>query len=1069
MRLATLAGLLLACCARGLFAQETQPIKLPVVEGRDDIRVVHVPVGNGPVPRQVHQIVQDNQGFLWFSSQDGLKRYDGYEFKTYRPDTKKSNSLSGVFINSLFKDRFGMLWIGSDTYLDSYDPKTGTFRHFEGIHSQVYDINQDREGSMWLATNDGLLRLEPTTGRTIRYRNSPSDPASLSSNLARATFQDRQGTFWVATAKGLDVLDLRTGKVTRHFAMQIAGTFLASLFEDHSGILWLTYTTGNGLASLDPKTGIVTSYSFHQVEPERSLIAGVNAILEDEDGTLWLGTQGSGLLKLDKSRKEFVRYQNDPSDPSSLSGNSVSSLLEDREGNIWLGTGGEGIDHFPGKPLAFKNYRNQPGNRNSLGNDFVVSAYKDGRGILWVGTRAVLNRIDAQSGQFSFYRAAGGPGNLSNTNVFSIVEDRSGYLWFGTLGGGLNRLDGRTGQFTVYRHDPNDPHTLSDDVVGSLLVDRKGTLWVGTDNGLNRFDPATQHFVAYRVNGKDVSRYHAIAEDSDGALWLGSWEAGLQRFDPATGRFTVYRHAVDDLRSLSNNRVNSVYVDSSGTIWAGTQSGLDRFNQASRKFAAFDEHDGLPNSTIISILGDDRGDLWLGTNNGLSRFNPRTGSFRNYYASDGLPGNEFNGYGTAHRTSNGEMFFCSYRGLVTFFPDQIVDSSYVPPVVLTDLLLFGNPVSPGEDSPLKQPISVTSSIALVHSQNNISFEFSSLSYASPERNRYRYRLEGLDKQWNETDSHRRFASYTTLSPGNYIFRVQGSNNRGKWNESGVSVHIQLLPPWWSTWWLRASVVAALLLLLWCAYHIRVRQLARQFNMRLEERVSERTRIARDLHDTLLQSFQGVLLRFQTAHVLFPTRPADAQRILESTIDQAAHAITEGREAVQGLRASTVETNDLVPAITKLGEELTAEASGDRAVGLCVEVQGVPRSLHPIVRDEVYRILGEALRNAIRHAEANQIEVELRYAERQFRLQIRDDGKGIDPKFLGAQGREGHFGLHGMRERAKLIRGKLTVWTAPGSGTEIELSMPAAYAYAASTDARRSWLAKLAGTSAESTS
>lgn len=298
--------------------------------------------------------------------------------------------------------------------------------------------------------------------------------------------------------------------------------------------------------------------------------------------------------------------------------------------------------------------------------------------------------------------------------------------------------------------------------------------------------------------------------------------------------------------------------------------------------------------------------------------------------------------------------------------------------------------------------------------------------------------------------------------------VSASNGDNLWNEAGAVMSVDVPPAFNQTTWFRAACVAAFLATLWALYRLRLHQIAKGFNARLEERVAERTRIARDLHDTLLQSFQGLLLRFQTVSALLETRPADAKEILTNAIDQTAQAITEGREAVQGLRVSAVEPSDLARAIKALGEELAAVASSATSVGLQVGVEGTPRTLHPIVRDEVYRIASEALRNAFQHAEAKQIEVELRYDKRRFQLRIRDDGKGIDPNFLTAEGREGHFGLHGMRERAKLIGGKLTVWTALDSGTEIELNIPAARAYGASR--RRSWFAeKFSGNSVESDS
>jgi signal transduction histidine kinase/ligand-binding sensor domain-containing protein/CheY-like chemotaxis protein len=1096
IRSATLAGLLFACCWSALFAQQTRPIKLPVADGRD-LRFTHVFFGDGPAPKQVTQIVRDNQGFLWFATQDGLKRYDGYKFKTYRPDPRNPNSLSGVFVNSLYTDRAGMLWVGSDQYLDRYDPATDKFTHFRyapgdpaRIEGQVLDIKQDHEGTMWLATNHGLNRLDEAAGRSLRYQHNPSDPASLSSSLVKSTFEDKQGTFWVATEKGLDIFDRRTGKVTRHFPLRIAGTFLINLFEDHAGVLWVIFSTGNGLASLDRTTGIVTRYSFHEIEPDSSLLAGVNAIQEDGDGTLWLGTQGSGLLKLDKNRKQFIRYRNDPSDPDSLSANTIQSMLEDREGNIWVGTGGGGVNRFPRKPAPFKNYRYQAGNRNSLGNDFVISAYQDSRGVLWVGSRTVLNRIDRQSGQVTRYQiAGGGPHNLSNTNVLSIVEDRSGYLWFGTFGGGLNRFDRRTGQFKVYRHDPADPHSLCDDAVLSLFVDRQGTLWAGTDNGLNRFDPDAQNFRVYRAKGADASKYHAIAEDLDGALWLGGWEGGVKRFDPTTGQFNIYRHDVNNPRSLSSDGVTSIYIDSEGTIWAGTQSGLDRFDRATRSFTAFDERDGLPNSTILAILADKRGNLWLGTNNGLSRFDPHTNTFRNYYASDGLPGNEFNGYGTAYETPSGEMFFSSYSGLVTFFPDQVVDNSYIPPVVLTDFRLFGDPVSVGGDSPLKRPISLTRFINLSHIQNIFSFEFSALSYSSPERNRYRYRLEGLETRWNETDSNRRFASYTTLSPGDYVFRVQGSNNRGVWNESGACVAIRILPPWWSTWWFRVVVAVSLLLSLWSAYQIRVRSL-RQRNRELAAQVAERTAelsIAKENAESAnrakstflanmnheLRTPLGAILGFSRL-LMRQQLPREVQEDLRVIQENGKHLLMLVSHVLDLSKIESGRTTlnevptDLYQLLDDLERTFAVQAE-DKGVQLIFERSpGVHRLIHSDqlrLREVLINLLGNALKFTDRGSVTLRVTESGNVDHDSFRMafEVVDTGPGISPEELktvfepfvqsrtGRELRKGTgLGLTISSNYVKVMGGELRLESEVGRGTIACFDIPMRLATSAPT-------------------
>ena len=340
---------------------------------------------------------------------------------------------------------------------------------------------------------------------------------------------------------------------------------------------------------------------------------------------------------------------------------------------------------------------------------------------------------------------------------------------------------------------------------------------------------------------------------------------------------------------------------------------------------------------------------------------------------------------------------------------------------------------------------------------DLAIGYTGLNFVAPEKVFFRYKLEGWDRDWQNA-GNRRYAFYTNLAPRHYRFRVIASNNGRVWNEQGTSLDFSIAPTYYQTRWFQLSCVAALMVLLWVLYQLRLRQLARQFNLRLEERVNERTRIARDLHDTLLQSFHGSLLRFQTASELFPTRPAAAKQTLDSAIEQAAQAITEGRDAVQGLRSSTVVTNDLALAINTLGEELAGGETNPNAAEFHVGVEGTPRDLHPILRDEVYRIAGEAMRNAFKHAQAQRIEVEIRYDERQFRLRVRDDGKGIDSK-LNDDERPGHYGMRGMRERAKLLGGKLTVWSEVETGTEVELSIPAANAYATADGRRRSWLAE----------
>jgi ligand-binding sensor domain-containing protein/signal transduction histidine kinase len=1027
------------------------PIRLPLVEGKD-IRFTHLSTEQGLSENRVDHMLQDRQGFIWIGTLNGLNRYDGYRFKTYKPVPDNPNSLGGLRVFAVFEDRSGILWIGVDQELDRFDPVTETFTRFradpdnpDGPSGYLEHMTQDRDGMLWLATRNGLDRLDPASGRFTHYRNDPHDPHSLTSNDVRFVLEDRQGTLWIAAGAGLDAFDRRTGRVLRHYPSSQQPP-LDRILEDRSGLLWLSATRGGGLASLDRETGVFTRYTWFEGWPGTPGLRGCAAIHEDQHGMLWLATKPDGLVRFDRARRLFTRYRNNPADPTSLNNDDALSLLEDREGGVWVGTNGGGVNRFPSAPSPFTVYRKEPGNPNSLDEKNVVSVFEDSRGILWIGTISQLNRLDRKTGRYTLYRHD--PANsesITSGVVRATVEDRAGFLWFGTWGGGLNRFDRRTGRFKAYRHDPADAASLSHDYILSLLIDHEGSLWAGTDDGLNRLDARTGRFTHFRSkSGSIESRwYPVLAEGADGSIWMGTYTRGLQRLDVRTGEIAAYKYDPKVRSSLSNNQVHALCVDHAGTLWVGTQNGLDRFDRTTGKFTTFGERDGLPNNAVEGILEDSAGNLWLSTSIGLSRFDPRARTFRNYFSEDGLADNEFNDFSVYYKSPSGEMFFGGVNGVTAFYPERVVDRPFVPPVVLTDFRLFNDPVPVGGRSPLKKSISYSDSLTLSHAQNIFTLEFSALSFASPTRIRYRYRLEELETHWNEASPTRRIVTYTTLPAGEYRFRVQSKDNRGGWSEPGLTLAIRVLPAWWNAWQFKTMVGASFALFLWLGHELRVRQLARQFNMRLEERVGERTRIARDLHDTLLQSFHAILLHLQIVSNELPG--GKTKERLDSVIDQAAQAIVEGRDAVQGLRRSTVEASELGLPIKTLGEELAA--SDSRGPACTVRVEGTPRNLHPVIRDEVYRIGGEAMRNAFRHAQARRVEVEIRYDDRQFRLRVRDDGKGIDPAILSGQGSEGHYGLRGMRERATLTGGELAVWSEVDAGTAVELRVPARIAYA----------------------
>ena len=1043
-----------------------------------DIPVVDVPlVAGAPIqfhrlqapspPLALQRMAQDRYGFLWMSASDGLRRYDGYGYMKV-PDGQSTNSVGhsvGHLIGQSFmSDRAGRLWIGADDSLNRYDPATGALAQYRspdeacGTVRIAHDIVEDQDGVVWLATDDGVTALDPATSKTTCHRPRYTPGVGETRVIAMAAVPD--GTLWITSSEGLYALDRRTGKVARHLKLEMGSGgklvctgFPSRPFLDSSGRLWIGLSSGGDLASVDVASGDVTAYAFRNGGLLSNASSGVVSIQEDHDGALWLGTNKLGLVKLTPDRKQAVWYQSDPDDPDGLRDDLVVNLFRDRDGGFWSMTKAGAVYRFETERPRFRAYRHQQANPHSLGKGAVTAAYMEDPATLWIGTDRGLNRVDRTTDQATQIDQP-----VFARGVNSIAKDPSGHLWFGTHGNGVVRFDPASGQYTTYAHDAANPRSVNHNRVTVVKVDRAGNVWIATDFGLSRWEPATQDFSSFRPQPRGLVQYRSISEDASGALWLSTSSRGVQRFDPRTGTFTVFDAELRAAHPPGHNRVNSVHVDRAGMVWAATFRGLGKLDPGSGKFTSYSSRSGLPADMVLGILEEDDGRLWVSTPNGLSRFDPRTGNFTNYHASDGLLTDRFANPVVAAQGANGEMFFGSQKGLVAFFPEQIVEPRRALPVYVTDLRLFGEPVLPGTP-PLTQPIWAAASLELA-SGSIVSFDFAALNYVDPARTRYRYRLDGLETKWNETDSARRSATYTTLPAGDYTFLVQARGPRGDWSEGTPALRISVPPPWYATWYFRLLVAALLLGMLWLAYRLRVRQLHRRFEIALYARLGERARIARELHDTLLQTYQASLLWFRTAMNVLPARPLEAKHWLELGLDRAESAIAEGRGAVQGLRASTVEVNDLAEAIAAVGADLSNAHPGRDTPVIGVVVDGASRHLNPLVREEAWRIAGEALRNSFHHADARRITVTLHYEARQFGLTVVDDGKGIDEATLQGQQPASHYGLPGMRERAAIIGGELEVRSTLGQSTEVELRVPGQHAYAGDAPAapRRWWQA-----------
>lgn len=817
------------------------------------MRFVHISTADGLSHGMVLRIVQDDLGFMWFGTADGLNRYDGHTFKVYKNDPDDPGSIQSDSIWALYVDRSGTLWVGTEGGgLNRFDRDADRFIHY--LHDPddptslsddgVTVIYEDRSGILWVGTaTGGLNRFDRETERFTHYRYDPNDPDSISSDGIISIFEDREGVLWIGTSIGLNRFDRETGRFTRYQhdpadPYSLSHNSVWVIHEDRTGALWVG-TAGGGLSRFDRETERFTHYRFAPYDPYSLSNDIVFALYEEPSGDFLVGTYGGGINRFDPQTGQCIQYTKNENDPYSLSSDHIRTIYVDRSGVLWVGTEGGGVNRSDPPYKRFLHYRAIPDDPNSLSDNFVTTLYEDRAGTLWIGTLdGGLNRLDRETGEFTHYHHdPTDPSSLSDDNVTAVYEDHFGVLWVATGNGGLNRLDRATGRFEHYREDPTDPASLSTDALYAIYEDRRGVLWIGTNGGgLERFDRETETFVHYRYAPDDDhslshDRVNVIFEDRAGNLWIGTSGGGLNSFDREADHFIRYQAARDDPTSLSNNVVFVVQQDLAGTLWIGTANGLDRFDPKTRTFDHYREKDGLPNDAVCGILVDDTGDLWISTARGLARFDPQTETFRSYDAGDGLQGGQFHP-GAYYKGWDGTLFFGGVNGFNAFRPEDIRDNPVVPPIVLTRLLQGGN------DIPLDQAVETVEQISLRWPYNFFEFEFAALNYVQSEKNQYAYMLEGFDREWNYVGG-RQFGQYTNLPGGTYTLRIKGTNNDGVWNEEGVALRVEVIPPIWQTWWFIGLslflAVAGIGSAVWWRWHST--NLQRQW---LESKIAERT-------------------------------------------------------------------------------------------------------------------------------------------------------------------------------------------------------------------------------------
>jgi signal transduction histidine kinase/ligand-binding sensor domain-containing protein/DNA-binding response OmpR family regulator len=773
-------------------------------------------IDNGLSQNAVYAILQDTKGFVWLGTQDGLNRYDGLSFTTYRHNPFDSTSLSANHITALFEDRRGFLWIGTvEGRVDRFHRRTETFQRLRtGVTSEITAIVEDTSGNIWVGTrSDGLLMF-PTRSEDasadipVHLKNQPGTPRSLSNNTVYALLVDSSGVLWVGTNRGLDRLTGASG--FEHFPIctknplapqSASDSAVNALHHGENGTLWLG--TGSGLAHFHPTTRTFAAYP-HRYDIHRYDWGRIVKICEGDSPYLWLATAAE-LMRFDRTRKQYDSYRNNPLDARSLSYDMVASLWMDRTGILWVGTAGGGVNLYDRKANRFSTLTRPRDPASRISGFSVRSILEDEQGFVWVSTD-VLYRWNRQTGELkSFETTSDRPDDFGNTGAWSMLQAATGTLWFATTQG-LYAYNPSTQHSRLYKHRPSDPKGLPEKSVLALFADHRGTLWLATESYLCHLVDVEEgifhnvRFRRYPIRSRSLRP--VIQQDGAGRLWLGT-EYGLLRFNPSDETFVEFQNDPANPASLSSDQIKCISPDPQepeNVLWVGTSGGgLNRFDMANSVFRHFTEKDGLPNNVVYGIEPDGQGHLWMSTNKGLSRFNLTTHEFRNFDVRDGLQSNEFN-TGAFFRSRNGEMFFGGIRGLNSFRPTAVIDNPFPPNVVLTGLKLDNVGVAHTyPNSVLSVSITEADSLVLPAHVGIVTFEFAALEFSAPEKNQYAYKLDNFNSDWIVAGNIRS-ATYTNLPPGAYTFRVKASNNDGVWNDNGVALTLIVVPPWWKSSW-----------------------------------------------------------------------------------------------------------------------------------------------------------------------------------------------------------------------------------------------------------------------------
>ncbi len=1006
-----------------------------------------------------------------------------------------STSISDNQIRSLCEDSNGDIWIGTwEGGLNRFNRATEKFARYQHnpndpasiSPSGIFALSFDKSGNLWVGTEkSGVDYFELKTGIFHHFKHNPDDPYSLSADDIYDVHVDRNDDLWVGT--GTNGLNKYIKEKQQFVRIQesddcgegLSGKKIASIYEDPFGNLWIG-TRDGGLNKFDPSSNKFKCYKHDPNNPNSLSENDAWIVYGDSKSFLWIGFLNGGLNLFDSANETFTLFRKDYNNSNSLSDDEIFTIYEDRSGIIWFGTWNSGLNKYDRMKKKFVTYSHNPKDNNSLSPSSVYTIFKDRFGELWVGTAGGgLNRIDERNNKFTHYfHNQNDLGSISSNDIYSICEDKEGYLWIATDNAGINRFDRKRNKFIRFQHDPDNPKSISTNAVSQIFCDSYGDLWVGVSgNGLDKFNQKQNSFIHYKHDPEDPKSIKpdlvfSFYEDKSLNLWIGTYGGGLMKYNRQTDDFIFFEHDPNKLNSLSSNLISAICEDENGVLWIGTNgTGLNKFDTEKNQINRYSEKNGLPNNIICGILSDNSGNLWISTGKGISKFNIENESFSNYDKRDGLQDNEFNNWAYC-KSSSGEMYFGGPKGINCFLPGELSKNTNIPQIAITDFQILHKPVAVGYDTilgrtVLKKSITVTDTIELAYDENILSFEIVALDFHSPPKNQYEYFMEGIDKNWIQTDATDRAMTYTNLNPGEYTLRIKGSNNDGVWNEAGISLKVIIHPPWWATWWsyMLYGFVFILVFVTSTRIYLHRHRLRTQLALEHEHaiKLEEVDKLKSNFYANISHEFRTPLMLILGPVEKLASKMSDEESkkqtgLIKGNAKKLLNLINQLLDLSRleakklKLNASMGNIAQYVKGLAKEFEQIAEQR--DISLNILIEKENIDAYFD---KEKMERIITNVMSNAIKFTpHGGRITVKLtETSHREVEITVRDSGLGIPKNELakifdrfyqvdGSHTREHEgtgIGLALTKELVELHKGQILIDSVEGHWTEVKLYFP----------------------------